>query len=208
MNHHDAASESTLSSPPSEHSFISPHHRLQTALDALKSQHSALVQSLVHIPLSDTASGPPTGRHLSSTPESPADSYSRRTSIASGGSVWYDAPEPDGALEFVLENTTQNASGSQFAGGSVHTQEPDEMSDEGEDTDDEGSSKADESEPAAAVTDSKAERATTPNGKEHQQVVRRTQLPSGPVADEGSLFSVLKKNVGKVCTLLSLISQG
>jgi len=31
------------------------------------------------------------------------------------------------------------------------------------------------------------------------QVVRRTHLPSGPVGDEGSLFAMLKKNVGKVC---------
>lgn len=28
-------------------------------------------------------------------------------------------------------------------------------------------------------------------------VQRRTALPSGPVGDEGSLFGVLKKNVGK-----------
>lgn len=34
---------------------------------------------------------------------------------------------------------------------------------------------------------------------EVRQVVRRTHLPSGPVGDEGSLFAMLKKNVGKVC---------
>jgi len=31
-----------------------------------------------------------------------------------------------------------------------------------------------------------------------EQVVHRTSLPSGPVADEGSLFALFKKNVGKV----------
>jgi hypothetical protein len=31
-----------------------------------------------------------------------------------------------------------------------------------------------------------------------RQVAHRTSLPSGPVADEGSLFAVFKKNVGKV----------
>lgn len=31
-----------------------------------------------------------------------------------------------------------------------------------------------------------------------KQVVRRMLLPSGPVGDEGSLFAVLKKNIGKV----------
>lgn len=30
------------------------------------------------------------------------------------------------------------------------------------------------------------------------QVIRRTQLPTLPPADEGSLFAILKKNVGKV----------
>lgn len=33
-----------------------------------------------------------------------------------------------------------------------------------------------------------------------RQAVRRTRLPSGPVGDEGSLFAMLKKNVGKVCS--------
>jgi hypothetical protein len=31
-----------------------------------------------------------------------------------------------------------------------------------------------------------------------QQVAHRITLPSGPVADEGSLFALFKKNVGKV----------
>ena len=31
-----------------------------------------------------------------------------------------------------------------------------------------------------------------------EQVVHRASLPSGPVADEGSLFALFKKNVGKV----------
>jgi hypothetical protein len=31
-----------------------------------------------------------------------------------------------------------------------------------------------------------------------QQLAHRTSLPSGPVGDEGSLFAVFKKNVGKV----------
>jgi hypothetical protein len=35
-----------------------------------------------------------------------------------------------------------------------------------------------------------------------QHVVRRTELPSEPVGDEGSLFVLLKKNVGKVRWLI------
>jgi hypothetical protein len=35
------------------------------------------------------------------------------------------------------------------------------------------------------------------------QVVRRTRLPSGPIGDEGSLFAILKNNVGKVTFVAS-----
>jgi hypothetical protein len=31
------------------------------------------------------------------------------------------------------------------------------------------------------------------------QVIRRSELPTGPIASEGSMFAMLKKNVGKVC---------
>jgi hypothetical protein len=131
-------------------------------------------------------------------PESPSLSYhSRRTSTASGLSVWYDAPEPDGALEFVMDSAP---SGSRFADeGEAPTEQGDEE-DEGDDTDEESNEQP--STPPADVGggDAKAaERAAT-------QIVRRTQLPSGPVADEGSLFSVLKKNVGKVS--LGFLSDG
>jgi hypothetical protein len=39
------------------------------------------------------------------------------------------------------------------------------------------------------------------------QVVRRTQLPAPPVADEGSLFTILKNNVGKVCIVRNFYSK-
>jgi len=39
------------------------------------------------------------------------------------------------------------------------------------------------------------------------QVVRRTCLPSGPVGDEGSLFAILKNNVGKVTGLVQDITD-
>jgi hypothetical protein len=35
-------------------------------------------------------------------------------------------------------------------------------------------------------------------------VAHRTSLPSGPVADEGSLFALFKKNVGKVHSIDAL----
>lgn len=37
------------------------------------------------------------------------------------------------------------------------------------------------------------------------QVVRRTQLPCLPPSDEGSLFSILKKNVGKVGGMMCIV---
>lgn len=209
-SHHDAASDNggSHTSPPSEHSSLSSYTRLQSVVESLKSQHNLLVQSLVHIPLVDTPA-PTSGRPLSSTPESPVEAFShnsRRTSVASGTSIWYDAPEPDGALEFFLEDTTHSSSASRLVDDAEHSQDADEADEdegEGDDTDEEGSSAADEREVEATSSPQRAQpqTPTTLATKEVQPVVRRTQLPSGPVADEGSLFSVLKKNVGKVCHL-------
>jgi hypothetical protein len=63
--------------------------------------------------------------------------------------------------------------------------------DEGDDTDEEDSSGFEEPPPRPSAD-------RTVPAKAPKEVVRRTQLPSAPVADEGSLFTVLKKNVGKV----------
>jgi hypothetical protein len=103
-------------------------------------------------------------------------------------------------MEFIMDaDTTASASNSRILDGVMEGDES--HPDEGDDSDSE------HDEHAASVftgdaqsTRSRGTTATSATSKQkpQQEVKRRTQLPSGPVGDEGSLFSVLKKNVGKV----------
>lgn len=214
---HDTASDDFLH--PENSNAPSPAvQRLQTGIQSLKYQHSALIQSLY--------AHPEQGPSLRNSPllavakeeeelqsQSPAFStYSKastrsnRLSSQSESSVWYDATEYEGAEEFVLdESPADESQGSKFSELSVGS--PGVLStaptteteldsstpwDSALDTDDE------DDEQASAPL---APQAAAPDAP--QPIVRRTQLPSPPVGDEGSLFTVLKKNVGKVCTLES-----
>jgi hypothetical protein len=120
---------------------------------------------------------------------------STRTSIAttfSDGTTsreWFDAF--DGGEEFVLEveptpadeKTNLEAEGSRSSLG--------------------GSSDAEVEDIVAVDSQDKGEEVAEMDPFEKaQHVARRTELPSGPVGDEGSLFALLKKNVGKVRSYL------
>ena len=120
---------------------------------------------------------------------------SKRMSVISAhsdGSVWYDAPDFDGPEEFVLEVTPGEEEQSKFlelyARSTANNTETAGSSDAESDTD-------------SIVKDSGEAPGTTLTSTEHLQVTRREELPSPPVGDEGSLFAVLKKNVGKVRTI-------
>lgn len=104
---------------------------------------------------------------------------------------WFDAPE--GGEEFFLE---------------IDEPTPGDEKDEigligGSSSSLGGSSDADDDEELVAaqlLADSEDETEMDPLEKA-KYVTRRTELPSGPVGDEGSLFTVLKKNVGKASGL-------
>ena len=182
-------------------------------MEALKTQHETLVKSLQALAFIDTSSAPSArASPLSSTAEeeesdhqhfydpqsssrfsTPFTRKSARTSITttfSDGTTsreWFDAY--DGGEEFVLdveptpieEKTNLEAEGSRSSLG--------------------GSSDAEvEVEDIVAIqSQGKGEEVAEVDPVEKaQRVARRTELPSGPVGDEGSLFAVLKKNVGKV----------
>lgn len=122
---------------------------------------------------------------------------STRTSIAttiSEGTTsneWFDASE--GGEEFVLdvdertpvdektEAEAQSVEGSRSSLGGLSDDDEDIIAIEFQDKDEEGLVESDPVEKA-------------------KEVARRAELPCGPVGDEGSLFAVLKKNVGKVRT--------
>jgi hypothetical protein len=116
------------------------------------------------------------------------------TSSVSGSSVeWFDAMDGlgDGAQEFVMdipntvEEKEEERKGTEIGSPSSVEHDPDDESD------------SDSSEDAESV----ARALTTEHRRQHStalDVIRRTQLPVGPASDEGSLFAILKKNVGKV----------
>jgi len=177
------------------------HARLYAVLDTLKEQHAALARAVSSISYTDAPSTsltsslvlPPRveeGEEMSHT-ESPNPAstslfrpQSKRGSISTSASdsLWFDAPEfDDGPEEFLLEPTAADDHGpdSRII-DSNHREDSNSI-----DTDIEG-----EETP-------KHDAAELPSEPSH--VTRRIQLPSLPPADEGSLFTVLKKNVGKVC---------
>ncbi|KAF8640781.1 hypothetical protein AX17_000430 [Amanita inopinata Kibby_2008] len=167
--------------PPIQHAV--------TALNTLKSQHTLLSKSwqqLIRIDSTHSTRGSvlptTTEEEVLASPDlsSPATKHSNRGSFATTASdslsEWYDAP--DGPEEFIMdadeqELPVQGHIASVDSGSSVEHAE-----DSGADTDIE-----DDVGPEI-VSDSK-------------NVVRRTELPAKPGCDEGSLFAILKKNVGK-----------
>lgn len=198
---HDTHSTNTSSTTSD-----TPLQRLQLALEALKFQHSALTQALgTHSyadqgfplrasPLLATAREEEETR-TPSTGFSTVGRASHRLSSQSDGSIWYDAEEYDGAEEFVLDDGLDDV---QVKTEALSVVTPTSSSTSTGLADLESSSESSDEESVAYEESPESLGAsTTIPAKETAAVVRRTQLPSPPVGDEGSLFAVLKKNVGK-----------
>jgi oxysterol-binding protein-related protein 3/6/7 len=181
--------------------FTNPHDRLQSAIAALKTQHVALSGLIpfpdnspanVHgSPLPSTVEEQSEGSH---TPSRFANPIARKTwastvtSLSDGGSIWFDAmDELDGAEEFFLDPPPLEAGAIEDRIPVLDGQSNSNVSGESSDTD--------EDEGMGRLSLAISERAVRAGA---QEVVHRTSLPSGPVADEGSLFALFKKNVGKV----------
>ena len=200
-HHHDVSHLGVLepSQSPNSTELLG---RISTTVNQLKNQHAAL-KALNSYPSLDTNvfSNSPT---LPSTAEeddevhtpSTATAAKKRTSYFSShsgdGSVWFDAESYDGPEEFVLDTTPAEELEKPFPTDSRLTTQTDLTetteggSSAGADTDSESESEPEAEPPKPAAPEQSA------------VVQRRSALPSGPVGDEGSLFAVLKKNVGKV----------
>lgn len=179
----------------------SPYDRLQSAIASLKAQHvtlSGLVPFVDNNPPSVHASPLATVEEPSSdgshSPARISSPIARKTwastvtSLSDGGSIWFDATdEPDGAEEFFLDPPPMEAGAVEDRIPMLDGQSSSHLSGESSDTDEE--------EGVERLSLSVNERGAKTGG---QQVMRRTTLPSGPVGDEGSLFALFKKNVGKV----------
>lgn len=212
-NHNDPSQSETQSGD----SQLSPQHRVQVALEVLKTQHETLLKSLHALSYIETGTNPSTTRAspLPSTAEEDEDAQTihsqdlypgsrfsapitrkpTRTSITTStsdgtASEWFDAP--DGGEEFFLE-LDEPAPG----------EEKDEVGLMGSSTSSLGGSSDAEEEAIAAELLARSEEVEVDPGMKAKHVARRVELPSGPVGDEGSLFTVLKKNVGKASVLLA-----
>ena len=194
-----------------------PLRRLQLALEALKFQHSALAQAMSAHAFMDQgpslraspllAAAREEEEAMSGTPStgfSTVGRASHRLSSQSDGSIWYDAQEYDGAEEFLLDEAPEDTQQSKTSSTGNAPEGDIETPSSGTSADLESSSDSDDSEselyeePPERKPSTSTE-VTPPSEKGEIAAVRRTVLPSPPVGDEGSLFAVLKKNVGKVC---------
>lgn len=168
--------------------------RINLALESLKTQHAALLCSLHGDAATTIGKSSPFSATAEENPEEllPVSRFStaftRRSKIASSVSSlsdgapveWFDAQDNVGE-EFVLEDPTpdEEKGPPNLQSGSSSYNEYESSSSEDEETT-----------PYRFKTALDAELLA-------RQITRRTRLPSGPVGDEGSLFTVLKKNVGK-----------
>ncbi|KAG2044222.1 Oxysterol-binding protein-domain-containing protein [Suillus americanus] len=174
--------------------------QINIALASLKSQHAALLRSLAHdVTAPPTARGsplPPTTEEKEAEPLSPSrfnTALSRRSNLAismsslsdSAHNEWFDAEEDLGE-EFFLDVPNLDEERELVVPQS-------ETSSLNQTT---SSDEEEHSLPLAHDTD--------PSVNAARQVIRRTRLPSGPIGDEGSLFAILKNNVGKDLTTITL----
>ncbi|KAF8898512.1 Oxysterol-binding protein-domain-containing protein [Infundibulicybe gibba] len=169
----------------------SPHvQRLYSILETLKSQHSSLKPAYGHVHLDGNP--PVHGSPLPSTEEeeespelainkfsTPLTRRSNRASVATTVSdsvnEWFDALE-DGPQEFIMDvESPQDGAGIEQQPSQIQTNDSHSTVDDGSSID----------------TDMEDDRKTAQNHPE------RTDLPPLHVGDEGSLFAILKKNVGK-----------
>lgn len=192
--HHE---DGTLAKPMTESNLHAHYQRINAAVETLKAQHTALLRSLNGMqgdatqPVARASPLPPTAEDKSEELLSPSrfsTAFTRRSkrasslsSLSDGGPVeWFDAQDNVGE-EFVLEEPTPDEER-----GPIILQTSFSNYKEYE------SSSSDEEEREQHL--SKPEPDLTLQAR---QVTRRTCLPCGPVGDEGSLFAMLKKNVGK-----------
>ncbi|KAG8895866.1 hypothetical protein FRB99_000307 [Tulasnella sp. 403] len=183
----------TMGSPPSSPpNSLNQLERLQAAVATLRAQHNALVNVI-----EGGVSGPgQTGSPLLRVQEdiamnSPRHSLGTLESVSP--SVWFDAEE--GAEEFVLVAEPTESGQTSATASDVDEAEANDAG-----SDDTLDREAD-SHTTPTLTPTKSSFATERLDGSVKAVVRRTRLPHPTSGDDGSLLTVLRKNVGKVSTV-------
>ncbi|KAJ3990482.1 oxysterol binding protein [Lentinula detonsa] len=224
---HHGAHESHNESSRLEVIDPTSHQRMHMAIESLKVQHGSLIKSLQIISILDTAQSvhpsaqasplPGTAEEeeredsipYSASEEKLASSFTRRskrTSIATttNDSIleWFDASEGEGVQEFILDDQTSPENGD-------NGESPSRI------VNNDSRSSLGNAEESSIDTDIEDLREEPPvidqvthdqqvKGISQVQVARRTHLPAPITGDEGSLFAVLKKNVGKDLSTIAL----
>ncbi|KAG2146531.1 Oxysterol-binding protein-domain-containing protein [Suillus bovinus] len=194
---HQANEDGTLPKSNFDTSLNIRFQEINTALASIKSQHAALLKSLAH-----DVTAPPTARGSPLPPteekeEEPLSTsrfnttLSRRSNLAismsslsdSAHNEWFDAEEGLGE-EFFLDVANPDEERELIVPQSENSS-----------LNQTASSDDEHSPPLVHDTDPSVNA---------RQVVRRSRLPSGPIGDEGSLFAILKNNVGKDLSTIAL----
>jgi len=160
-------------------------------LEQLKTQNATFLKSLQ----TRVTAEPPSVYHSSLPPtleepiwdelgqSGPSERHSMATTISDNTHEWHDAADviSDGLEEFVMDTPEQPGQLSRVS--TIDSQNSLEQRDRSSDETD-----LDEDQPAPR------------DSMEHdtQTTTRRSQLPCRVLGDEGSLFAILKQNVGKV----------
>ncbi|KAJ3718261.1 oxysterol binding protein [Lentinula raphanica] len=215
--HHHGTHESPNEGSRLEAIDATSYQRIHMAIEALKVQHGSLLKSLHNLssldptlsayPSVQTSPLPGTAEEEereNSIPYNASDEKlvssfkrrSKRTSIATTANdsvlEWFDASDGEGIEEFILDDQASPDN------GEVPSRIVTSDSQSSLDHDEESSIDTDigdmREEPPAIDQALYEEQL---KGISQVQVVRRTHLPAPITGDEGSLFAVLKKNVGK-----------
>ena len=201
----------------SARSQISSQQRVQTALDSLKSQHADLVKYFytfsypeANPPAAHPPALPSTAEETDAQPvvriHSPLTRRSMRsstdTSLPDTVNEWYDALDilGDSAQEFVMDG---QASPEELEFGDKFLAHDSTSASSLEPPESFGETELEEDEVAAMVKYRTAE-----SSDNALPITRRTQLAATQVSDEGSLFAILKNNVGKVGNLHDIAQAG
>lgn len=195
---HSFNKEAILKSPPQ----VQSSEVVLAAILKLREQHGTLSELIHNLASMNSVSAPMMQRGLAEngststlghgtirSPMSPrVRSALQRASMSSvTDSIWYDAEEY-GAEEYIMNDEPEDETVVMTRGSSTLTGDTNLSTERG------GS---DEDVDIATVDD-------TPDEKVELPINMRTRLPARPNGDEGSLFAILKKNVGQVIYIFAI----
>ncbi|XP_006454509.1 hypothetical protein AGABI2DRAFT_114262 [Agaricus bisporus var. bisporus H97] len=173
-----------LATSPSELPPAAQH--VLSVLEELKKQHSLLLRSM------QAAYARTEDEHHKHRSESAfgRSRHSVATSISDATHEWHDAVEDfeSGPEEFIMDIPE-------------HTEEPSSVA-----TNDSSSTLEQLDQSSSDLNEESGEKQPSPQSlkTDARAIVRRTCLPSPVVGDQGSLFAVLKKNIGKDLSTIAL----